>query len=156
MRTLLCLIALALAAPAWGQTAFERFQLFNYCNAVDLGVSVELNQDEDSGLRKLSLAEEQVRTAVEARLRSARLYDSEAQPYVFAIIHVYNATFNARVEFNKPFWDLASVERGLATTWRVSSTGTHGGNGSYILSWVGRHVDQFLVEYLRVNEEACE
>ena len=35
------------------------------------------------------------------------------------------------------------------------STGTHGGDAGFILSAVSQHLDKFLVEYLRVNEENC-
>ena len=43
----------------------------------------------------------------------------------------------------------------MASTWHSGAVGTHGDDASYILSAVSRYMDRFLVEYLRVNEEAC-
>lgn len=44
----------------------------------------------------------------------------------------------------------------FATTWLGGSVlGTHGGDASYIVSSLSQHLDQFLTEHLRVNEEAC-
>ena len=36
-----------------------------------------------------------------------------------------------------------------------SSTGTHGGDDGFIVQSVSELLDTFLVEYLRVNDEAC-
>ena len=44
---------------------------------------------------------------------------------------------------------------GVATTWVRGSAGTHGGDAGYIRSGVSEYMDTFLLEYLRVNEEAC-
>ena len=60
------------------------------------------------------------------------------------------------VEFHKHFFDLASESPGMAVTWMSGRVGTHGGNAGYFLSGVSEHMDEFLVDYLRVNEEACE
>ena len=43
----------------------------------------------------------------------------------------------------------------MPVTWQSGSTGTHGTDSSFILSNVSRHLDKFLAEYLRVNEEDC-
>ena len=42
-----------------------------------------------------------------------------------------------------------------AETWSSGSTGTHGRNSSFILGAVSKHLDKFLVEFLRVNESDC-
>lgn len=40
--------------------------------------------------------------------------------------------------------------------WQIASFGTHGDDAGLIRSTVVEHMDQFLVEYLRVNQEACD
>ena len=40
-------------------------------------------------------------------------------------------------------------------TFRTGGFGTHGRNGTYVLSVVQQGMDEFLDEYLRVNETAC-
>ena len=51
--------------------------------------------------------------------------------------------------------DLASEEHGIVPTWWTRVTGTHGGNSDYVLGVASRKMDEFLVEYLRVNESEC-
>ena len=43
----------------------------------------------------------------------------------------------------------------LATTWESGSFGTHGDDPGFIVQSLSEHLDKFLVEYLRVNEEDC-
>ena len=58
--------------------------------------------------------------------------------------------------FFKRVFDPASGEYGHGTVWVLSSTGTAGNDdGGYILQSVSEKIDRFLVEYLRINEEAC-
>ena len=42
-----------------------------------------------------------------------------------------------------------------AVSWENAGTGQHAGDSGYILSSVSRYLDEFLVEFLRVNEAAC-
>lgn len=44
---------------------------------------------------------------------------------------------------------------GFATTWKTGTTGTHGFDAGYVRDVVARHLDEFIDEYLRVNENAC-
>ena len=43
----------------------------------------------------------------------------------------------------------------MAATWHSDSFGTHGGDGDYVLESVEELVDNFIDEYLRVNNAAC-
>ena len=43
----------------------------------------------------------------------------------------------------------------FAQTWRTGEIGTHGRDAGYILQGISEHLDKFIVEYLRVNEGAC-
>ena len=45
---------------------------------------------------------------------------------------------------------------GEVTTWELGSTGTHGKDSGFIIQNISSKVDRFLVEYLRVNETACD
>ena len=88
-------------------------------------------------------------------------------PRLWVEVHVVSRAFNVRVEFWKKVIDpmmeqaFPTNDRDMvrasfnATTWVTGSTGTHGGDGTYVLSAIRQHMDEFLDEYLRVNEPAC-
>ena len=107
---------------------------------------------------EIDLAKASIQVAVESRLRSARLYDSESTfgPYLYVNVNVVGRAFNTSLKYNKQVYDLASDVTGAANTWNTSFTGTHGGGSNYILSTISELMDSFLVEYLRVNEAACK
>lgn len=129
---------------------YERFQLFNYC--LPMGIVVEnLNENaEGIGLHQSTLS-----AAVESRLRSARLFDNDAQNYLYLNVLVSGRAFSINLEFNKTLYDSSSGYSFRATTWHVGSTGTHGKDTGFIINGVSRHMDEFLLEYLRVNEDHC-
>ena len=107
---------------------------------------------------EIDLAKASIQVAVESRLRSARLYDSESTfgPYLYVNVNVVGRAFNTSLKYNKQVYDLASDVTSAANTWNTSFTGTHGGGSNYILSTISELMDSFLVEYLRVNEAACK
>ena len=152
---LLAILATLQADRALAQevSLLDRFQLFNECRPMDLLVE-GVSSDAD----EIDLAKASILAAVESRLRSARLYDSETplSPYLYVNVNVSGLAFHASLEYNKLFHDPVSDVTTMATTWDISSTGTHGGSSSYILSSISQHMDHFLVEYLRVNESACQ
>lgn len=67
------------------------------------------------------------------------------------------------LEFKKRVLDPASGERYFATTWNSGATGSVGvatvleevPNHEFIVQSLSEKVDEFLVEYLRVNEKDC-
>ena len=152
--TAVAILALSFMAPATAEETFEeryaRFQLFANCTPMDLYVWVS-SEAEEIGLKATS-----VRAAAESRLRSARLYDSEMSFHLSVTANVVGASFSTRLEYNKYFTDSVSGTFGYAITWRSGFIGTHGRDSGYILGTISELMDQFLVEYLRVNEEACE
>ena len=75
--------------------------------------------------------------------------------YLYLNVNVVGAAFNISLDYKKNVRDLASDEVYTATTWDGGAVGTHGGNAEYIVSGVSMYLDQFLTEYLRVNEAAC-
>lgn len=148
------LLALLLAPAAAGQDAKSdehlRFELFNDCKPMDLVVE---RLHDDAG--KIGLTKARLQAAAESRLRSARLYDSDAAAYLYMNVAVASPAFSIRLEYRKRVFDPASVKSGYAATWNTGSTGTHGGDAGYIVSALSEKLDRFLVEYLRVNESAC-
>lgn len=135
----------------------DAFRLFNACKPMNLVVELHLDNAE---ARKLGLSSDRLRTAAESRLRAARLYEAGTTTHERLRITVGVAGHKGRavgfvVGFEKWLQDRNRGE-GYAETWRTGTIGTHGGDASYIVRLVGEHVDQFLVEYLRVNEGACE
>ena len=130
----------------------NRFRLFSNCSRMDLVVE---NLPADA--KKIGLTTEAIQAAVESRLRSARLYDSERLvPYLYINVLVVGNSFSVSVEYKKSVYDSLSGESMPATAWELSTTGSHGGDSGYILSTVSRNMDRFLLEFLRVNEKACE
>ncbi len=129
----------------------ERFELFNYCLPMRLIV-----EGLGSGADEIGLTEELLTAAVESRLRSARLYDEDASFYLYLNVNVVGQGFGISLEYRTGVCRLLISDLcSMATTWDTGSAGTHGGNAGYIRSWVSGHMDTFLLEYLRVNEEYC-
>ena len=142
-----------LATGTAGETPhgpFDRFRLFSDCQPMKLVVE-ELPPDAS----EIGLTEESIRAAVESRLRAARLYDARATHYPYVNVHVVEWAFSHSLEYRKLFYDPLSGTLGLATTWDIGVTGTHGGDAGYILSSVSQNMDRFLVEFLRVSEAGC-
>ena len=156
MKQIAGLVAFAvlLVFPAHAQEDVEssvaRFRLFNECKPMSLVVE-KLNDYAST----IGLTTDKLQVAVESRLRSARLYDTAEVPFLYVNVHVVDQAFSISVDYEKLVFDSVSGESNKAKTWTTGSTGMHGRNAGYILSSVSRHLDQFLVEYLRVNEEHC-
>ena len=151
---LLAILAASQADRALAQevSSLDRFKLFNECRPMHL-----ILESLPADAAEIDLAEASIQVAVESRLRSARLYDSELTgPYLYVNVNVVGRAFNTSLEYNKPVHDLASDVTGVASTWDIGFTGTHGGGSNYILSTISELMDRFLVEYLRVNEAACK
>ena len=164
-------LVLALALPGQAQTEEEsfleqftatyneQFELFNQCRSMALAFGVQKNESS----KDLQLTEAQVQTAVESRLRSARLYGKPPEnkeivmsyPFLRVHIHVVGLAYTVSVEFRKMVKDYTTTFNGWASTWESGNTGTHGNDGNHILSVLSSLIDKFLVEYLRVNESAC-
>ena len=131
-------------------STLDRFQLFNECRPMRLLVG-ELSPD----AAKIGLPEASIKVALESRLRSARLYDSDTAPHLFILATVFDeGAFSVGLQYRKVLRDLASDETVLATSWSRDAVGR--GDAAFVLSGISQQMDQFLVEYLRVNESACK
>ena len=144
--------SLLLSASAWAKdvSTFDRFELWNDCEPMDLIVE-RFSQD----ATEIGLTEEAVTSAVRSRLRAARLFDADNTSYLYANVFVVGPAFSVRVSYYKLMRDFASGEISTVSAWGTASTGTHGRDSGFILSSVSEHTDRFLDEYLRVNEVAC-
>ena len=128
----------------------DRFRLFNECRRISAIVGV--NDD----AVELGLTEEAVQNAVELKLRSARLYDeSDLGDYLAVRVDVYSQAFTVSSNFRRWVSESISGESGYATTFTKYYIGTSGSNIDYILQSAVQSVDDFILEYLRLNEEAC-
>ena len=157
-RRITWLVLLAIfASPADGAaaqdvSAVDRFELFNECGPMRLIV-----RELPAHAAEIGLTEESIQSAVESRLRAARLYDADAGPSFYVNVHVDERVFVLTLNYRKGVYDPISAEFGLATTWVLRGAGTHGRDGAmFILSGLASYMDRFLVEYLRVNESACD
>ena len=150
--SLIAAASLALSVLAWAEnvTWRDRFELWNNCEPMQLVVE-NLRKDAFD----IGLTEEAITIAVRSRLRAARLYDSSALSYLYVNVGVVGLAYSVFVEYNKLMMDVASGEEGLVSSWLRGSTGTHGRDAGYILSAISRHTDEFIDEYLRVNDDAC-
>ncbi len=131
-------------------TYVDRFGLFTECAPVYAVGLVSGDEAEEMGLTK-----ERVWTMVESRLRAARLYDSGGGQMLELNIRTFSPAFDISLELFKSVQDPRSGESGVATTWERDTIGTHGGSASFIMQTVSEYLDGFILDYLRVNEEAC-
>ena len=130
----------------------KRFRLFTNCEPVYLVVE-GLGQSAAG----IGLTESDIIAAAESRLRSARIYTAEAgDSYLYVNVNVTKRAYSISIKFKKMVLDLFSGHNSFATTWDVGEVGTHGGSSGYILFGIARYMDEFLVQFLRVNEKACE
>ena len=155
---LLFTLALALAvwpghATAQDVSGSDRFELFNECGPVNLFV---VDYRDDAGWADTGLTVDRLQTMAESRLRAARLYDATARPFLYVNVNVARRGYSLNVDYYKWVYDAVSGETNYAATWDIGSAGTHGGDAGFILQGLSEYLDRFILEYLRVNEDACD
>ena len=141
----------------------EQFQLYNACMHLATSVGLEVGAEDVPGL-----VEADIEAALESRLRAARLYDAQASSYLLAHVKPMSVEMGERrvgwayvidFSFKKQVRDERSGQGGYAETWSQGLIGTapdDSSAGGAILQSIRAYMDQFIAEYLRVNEEACE
>ena len=146
-------------APWWFQEGgSERFQLWADCKPVQPKVHVD--DMTESGPK---LTEESVQSAVESRLRSARLYNDLSgkadalRPILWIIVERFGERelppYSINVALEKIHLDRATGLQGRSTSWRTASFGM--GSPEFVRSMLAEQIDVFLAAYLRVNETKC-
>ena len=128
-----------------------RFKLLTKCTPIRL-----LVEDLPEDAREISLTRQRIQNMAESRLRAARMYDEEVHPHLYINVNVVGRAWSVILELNKVLDDQVSGHQSFASTWDSGSTGTHGGDAGYIMQSVSEHLDRFILEYLRVNEEYCD
>ena len=145
-----------------GSATAQDTNLLAHCAPMEL--FVEDLDPEDT--QATGLTKQAVMNAAEARLRSVRLLvpitKQSENPQILdreqllsINITLYSAAFSILVELYRYMKDLGYGVPGFAVVWRTGSTGTHDGDGNYILGHVSQHLDKFLAGYLRANEGHC-
>ena len=133
----------------------KRFELFNDCRPITLLIEPLSDDAKKNGLTGGHL----YRTA-ESRLRSARIYhddlylDGRFNEYLYVNVHVVGSAFSASLQYNRRVTN-EHGHNGLAPTWNRSYVGSSASTSS-VVSGLAVLMDLFLVEYLRVNEDACD
>lgn len=80
----------------------------------------------------------------ESRLLSARLYTEDVKKtggaYLYLNVTVVGRAFSIWLGYNKLVTDQFGELSFLSPTWRVNSTGTHGGDPGFIVSRVSQYL----------------
>ena len=150
MGRLLVLALILTMAAATAQS--ERFQLFNNCKPLELVIET-LSADELG----VGLTQEGIKSRAVSSLRSAHLYDPDLTPsgaFLYVQVSVLGRGYVVTTELNKLVVDSATISRGFAATWDRKTIGT-GARADTILGVVDEHLNDFIGQYLRVNQEAC-
>lgn len=164
-RTVLALLLLVLPFPTQTDER-QKFQLYNGCLAIYPGVQ-RLSEKET----EIGLSEDAISNALESRLRSANLFpSSENNPesrratllfpdkfpfsHLFVRVTVLNSVFFISLEYKKFVTDDLSGVSLTNTTWEREGIGIAADAG-LIMNTLAGYMDEFLVEFLRVNEPDC-
>lgn len=134
--------------------SMELFALFNWCQPMK--IVVENLGDEATRLR---LTKDRLRSAAESRLRAANLHEEGGDDgdgsYLYVRVGVSRRAFVLDLQYRKLVTDLASEQMFAAPTWDEQVFGTHGGDVLTVTALLSELLDDFMADYLRVNEIAC-
>lgn len=138
---------------AEGPMDLSHRNLFALC--IPMSFIVEPIREELS--RKIGLTGEDVENEIESRLRAANLYKADASQYLSVNVNLSDAGdfFGPSLSLNRYVNDMGFGIGGFVTVWNTGSTGMHGGDRKHILGTVIVLLDEFLTNYLRVNEREC-
>lgn len=158
----LVLIVLLLVMGEIANAAPDNATLFRLCppdEQMDLVVEPLHEHATHAGLTT-----ELISNAAESRLRAAKLYGPQtASPILYVNVNAlpprqgsqHFPAYNIAVHYKRLFADPRIGHAGWLTTWSTGTTGR--GDGSDIVSVLNGHLDEFLVQYLRVRDsEACK
>ena len=91
-------------------------------------------------------------TMAESRLRAARIWGGEADPFPSIGQPLVLEIRDTRATLSKQVWDPLSGRVGVIETWEYSSFGMAPEDEMQSASFL---IDRFILEYLRVNEGSC-
>lgn len=134
------------------ESQIELFTLYNHCKPMSL-----MFFNEEAGEYYMTFYADRVRTIVESRLRAARLYDSAATDAIFQVEYREKSSERSELvlRYAKPRLDLASGvtlidSKPMGIIWHT------GGLSDQILQLLSEAMDEFINDYLRVNETWCD
>lgn len=147
-------LTLALATPSDAAekiTKSDRFQLWNDCQPVALGVLFK---------SKVGLTKEVIEATVRSRLRTARIYGGKDSAMTALVVEVVQVTkspplFLVKFEHFKMLMDEMSDVRDFSRTW-FEYRWVGAKDASTVLSVLAQSTDKFIDKYLRVNATACK
>ena len=161
-------VVLTAAGPVWGETPTEsndgyepwgeRYELWADCNQLIL-LSNPIKNKNKAAI--IGLTDDDIMLAIKNRLRAAGLYgmidrDYWKKPLLVPTVMVESGTVVVKITLLKVLKDVHSSEEKHGETWSKSFIDAHRDDASIIIAALGRLMDEFIDEYLRVNEEACE
>ena len=147
---------LAIGAMLGSATAADE-KLYTACAPMDSVVE----QLDPEDLQAIGLTKEDIENAVESRLRAARLFaptaeqTNDKEQFLYINVNITTRAHSVSVNLQRYLKDLGYGFGGYAIVWHTGSSGTHGGDGQYVLGIVSKHLDRFMASYLRVNEAHC-
>ena len=147
----------------------KKFKLYNGCLPMELIVE-DLSEDG----KEIEMSKEAIQNALESRLRAAYLYSTPKNfletfkrgqllfpgesfsTRLYARVSVVGKkAFSIDLQYQKRLADGMSGVKSYATTWQTGATGISSDAG-YIMNALAKYMDEFLVEFLRVNEADCQ
>ena len=135
-------------------SSLDRLDLWTGCEKIYVAVDLDANAAR-------IVRSKEIHSAVLSRLRAARLFPIDTimrSSPIYVNVVVLNELFSISIDFEKDLQDDVAGWPGipkLEFTWRIITNGIHGEDPNHILSSVSRLTDQFIDEYLRLNEDAC-
>ena len=77
-------------------------------------------------------------------------------PALVIDLQVYGRGFHINLTYSKPVFDHLSRLDFMAATWPTGYIGQHAGNPDFVMRVLDRILNEFVTEYLQVNNETCE
>ena len=150
-------------SPEWQRCAADvfdsagktisRFQLFSGCSPVSIRITELGNYASD-----ISLTEDVVRDLLEARLRSARIYNPVTPLAILeANIKVLKVAYRVKLSYIKYVEDDLSGVMHQAATWVEEIIGQNSKlTSGVILDDLSYLTNEFLADFLQVNDPLCD
>lgn len=152
LATVFVLMTIGTAVAKQHRSSHEEYFMF-WNNCAPVGVAVYFNGERVS-------SDDSLERAATSRLRSARLFrpgggNGHLKFEFSQHLHDHVQTVLFMVRFTKLVRDNASGVQWVADTWSIRGIG-HNITEDKLLGWLSRAMDEFIDDYLRVNESACE
>jgi len=147
---LLALISAPAGAQTWSDSGLET------ANYKYVAVAVE-NLGTHAG--RIGLTKDRIQTRMELRLRSAGLTPgndySKNGAYLYVNINVAGDAYSIAVNYQRLVGFITGNRRyrHTAITWHSGYAGTHADNVAFIINSLDGLLDEFLNEYLKVNQK---